>query len=590
MYNDENIQDGLHVIPEEVGECDLNRGDGENIIHYLSDKDTCEDLLDDWDEDDQESGPYIFQYVIDIDGNYGTLETISNAKNEIGAKEIRYGGYTVQLTPSGFGDFAERCTQSCEQKAEEDLNQYLDEPIITNDGINDNIQKLFCKLKLNAIKNPSDVITHYEVQALPSSPDDCMVAEEETIQFPFDNINDPYERGETVTMDYPEKKSVFYATPETYGYLKTLGNSYTAEYGSWDNFKPVLGGEADFSFYIETEGSNCRDDSIGNFEVKLISTDLPEPEYNLESEEPLIIPDQIKTMDLFTGTLEDLYIECSDQCIWTLNEEDTEPGNLHAGDNLIKVRVNNIKDPAVYSNAVFKFKGEGLHVGGNQFVPSAPGGSSSGSSVVGGGTFYDPGYTGTTSAGGTFQTPLGKPVDFQISGSCGDAAEQAIKGVMELQCKYADVGDAYDPTCSGGLSCAQFVDWAFVNGMGLDEVWANGNGWCDVASMEKLGNDNKFQPGDVFSQDFGSVGHAGMIIGKGKVSNLVSSSYTTRNGQQMCYTQFKPDSGGEVVYAHSYGWISGGVAHGRACFTPQSVFEKAFSDVKTVYCRRDVCS
>lgn len=656
MYNEN--QDGLHLIPETVGECEFSRGMGLNIEHYTKDRKDCEDLVDDWDQDDQEKVDFDFGHVIEIDGNYGTFDTIHDAQDEIDTSEIYYQGNIIDL--GNFEEFNNKCKQFCIQKAKDKISQEFGEPTITSDAINDDITKLYCLIELEKQGGT------FEVKSLPSSKKDCMVYDSVSDQYPFDNIEDPFvrinsESKEIKTMEYPEREFAFYATPETLGYPETRSIELIAE----DEVDPKFGGKAEYFFNISTNGEGCQD-STGGFELKLIVQEDEEKEYNLDKK--IVVPEKIKTMDLFDGSTDNLYKSCSDQCIWSFNNG--EPA--HKGENIVQVTVNNILDPALYASGTLEFKGEGLSIsnkcdpkkvptlqskinklhsvsGSNIWDPSTPQGRELNcialyrdfvggiagqstslcdvdfanqdfqqwlSSTYGSVGYckcitYDPSKSDQipagcsdmfyvprghgSSAGGTTSAVVGGgaggaptsfgSLGFQLTGKCGKAAEKAAEAVMR-GCGYADIGNPADANCAAGLSCAQLNNYAFMQGMGHPRLYGHGKDWCN-GKISISGS--QLQPGDIFSQDFGSYGHTGMIIGKGKVSNIQGSRFTTRNGVQMCYTEFQPDPNGEIVFAHSYGWISGGRAQGRACFTPASVLQRAFSGVKTVFCRKSAC-
>lgn len=182
--------------------------------------------------------------------------------------------------------------------------------------------------------------------------------------------------------------------------------------------------------------------------------------------------------------------------------------------------------------------------------------------------------------------PIEEPTDIPKT-KCQFLVDYA-KGYLGCPYSLTKVAVLTPDACySVGLTCATFVGSVVYYTLGSDQYpWGHGREKCEGSSVTKIGTDvSKLQPGDIFQTElrkndgsFTAWGHTGMYVGRG---------YVSEPGGVFCHKKYTPDSSGDYIFLHSYGWEN--LGEPGVCYESYS---NLFIDnifVLTSYCRPDKC-
>jgi hypothetical protein len=179
------------------------------------------------------------------------------------------------------------------------------------------------------------------------------------------------------------------------------------------------------------------------------------------------------------------------------------------------------------------------------------------------------------------------PNEPQPQGNCQFVADYAQR---YLGCVYSltEVAILTPETCNSiGLTCATFVGSAVYYTLGADQLpYGHGRAKCEGNKMTKIGTSAKsLLPGDVFQTElrksngaYTAWGHTGMYVGRGYVSNP-DGVY--------CFKSYTPDSNGDYIFIHSYGWQNKGKP--GVCYDSYSHLFIDDIFVLTSFCRPNKC-
>jgi hypothetical protein len=343
------------------------------------------ELFQDWDQDDEYGREEYEEYEYKLELWYGTSLILGDYK-EYSGDELSEG-------------IKKKCQSACEIESREVLASmygWLDDSFISGDGIND-FSEIKCRAMVDRVDDfdPTDKVI--KCMSLDTFSKDSIDAKDTLYS---DSNVKTYEtfdiKMEEIVGNSKTKRTRFLATPITPGYKELNLPSGSKlfelpsgskileqiEYGSISHksfFIPDKGGtcvqdlDSVEAFLLQNSDSNNNDKeipfalelweiSLNDFEA---SIKLPEDKDVLENLNYYIYSEfSLYMRNLFLGfpSLKSDYDEsCSDECVWKLNDDKLLVlGKLRAGENIISLRIDNLKDPVLYGKGTVKITGKGI--------------------------------------------------------------------------------------------------------------------------------------------------------------------------------------------------------------------------------------